>query len=111
MPRVVRLFPVFALPALLGAAEPALTTFTRDIQPILEENCYDCHGDGNSKGGVTLDGFKTEAELRDHKLWLRVLKNTRAHIMPPADEGYLEESDIEKLANWIKRDAFQLDPS
>ena len=95
----------------MGAAEPALTTFNREIKPILEENCYDCHADGKSKGGVTLDGFTNDAELRDHKLWLRVLKNTRAHIMPPADEGYLDESDIEKLANWIKRDAFQLDPA
>ena len=98
------------VPMAAFAAESALETFTRDIQPLLAEHCYDCHGDGSSKGGVVLDGFKTDAELRDHKLWLRVLKNTRSHIMPPADEGPLEPADLEKLATWIKRDAFQLDP-
>lgn len=111
MPRVAPTLLALAVPAWLGASEPALATFNREIQPLLENHCYECHGDGKSKGGVTLDGFKTEAELRDHKLWLRVLKNTRAHIMPPADVDSLEESDIEKLATWIKRDAFQLDPA
>jgi len=109
MPRVAPLLSALVVPALLGAAEPALTNFTREIQPILQEHCYDCHGDGKSKGGITLDGFKSEADLHDHKLWLRVLKNTRSHIMPPADEDGLEEADISKLATWIKRDAFQLD--
>src|SRR6478609_7532963 len=111
MPRVNPIFSLLAVPVLLGAAEPALTAFNRDIQPLLEDHCYECHGDGKSKGGITLDGFETEAQLRDHKLWLRVLKNTRSHIMPPADVDSLEESDIEKLATWIKRDAFQLDPA
>src|SRR6478735_9461665 len=111
MPRVAPIFFALAVPAWLGASEPVLATFNREIQPLLENHCYECHGDGKSKGGITLDNFKTEAELRDHKLWLRVLKNTRSHIMPPADVDSLEEADIEKLASWIKRDAFQLDPA
>src|SRR6478735_2780877 len=111
MPRVAPIFFALAVPAWLGASEPVLATFNREIQPLLENHCYECHGDGKSKGGITLDGFETEAQLRDHKLWLRVLKNTRSHIMPPADVDSLEESDIEKLATWIKRDAFQLDPA
>src|SRR6478735_2821142 len=111
MPRVAPIFFALAVPAWLGASEPVLATFNREIQPLLENHCYECHGDGKSKGGITLDGCETEAQLRDHKLWLRVLKNTRSHIMPPADVDSLEETDIEKLATWIKRDAFQLDPA
>src|SRR4051812_24148954 len=54
--------------ALLGS-EPQLDVFKNEIQPILEEYCYDCHGNGFKKGGVQLDGFETEAALHDHKLW------------------------------------------
>ncbi len=93
------------------AAEPFVETFERDIQPILDQYCYDCHGYGSDKGGVTLDGFKSAAELRDHKLWLRAMKNVRAGIMPPIDEAQPSSDEIEKLINWIKRDAFQLDPA
>src|SRR5206468_5111542 len=29
--------------------------FTRNIQPILAENCYPCHGPARSMGGIRLD--------------------------------------------------------
>lgn len=97
--------------AFVRAAEPFVERFERDIQPILDQYCYDCHGYGSDKGGVTLDGFKSAAELRDHKLWLRAMKNVRAGIMPPIDEAQPSADEVEKLINWIKRDAFQLDPA
>lgn len=90
--------------------DPALGKFSEEIQPILDQYCYDCHGYGSDKGGVVLDGFSNDATLRDHKLWLRVLKNVRAKIMPPSDEAQPEIEEVEKLISWIKRDAFELDP-
>jgi hypothetical protein len=107
-----RFIPAFLLPAAaVWSAEPAMESFKKDIQPVLEQYCYNCHGDGKEKGGVSLDSFKTDAQLKDHKLWMRVLKNTRTHIMPPVDEDPLPPAEIEKLANWIKRDAFGIDPA
>lgn len=91
------------------AAEDALVTFKREIQPVLNEYCYDCHGAGVAKGGVTLDEFSTTAELKDHKLWLRALNNVRSKIMPPADEPHLPPAEAEKLSSWIKRQIFELD--
>jgi Predicted membrane protein len=92
------------------ATDPALAKFQEQVQPILDQYCYDCHGYGSDKGGVVLDGFADDAALRDHKLWLRVLKNVRAKIMPPADEAQPEPEELEQLVHWIKRDAFGLDP-
>jgi hypothetical protein len=93
------------------AADPIVQSFERDVQPVLDQYCYDCHGYGSDKGGVVLDGFESAADLRDHKLWLRALKNVRAHIMPPADEEPLPPEAAETLVNWIKREAFALDPA
>ena len=87
-----------------------LDVFKKDIQPILDEYCYDCHGNGNKKGGVQLDGFETEAALHDHKLWMRALKNVRSGIMPPADEPGLPPELAQKVSEWIKRGPFSLDP-
>ncbi|MDQ5980869.1 MAG: hypothetical protein QG602_3847, partial [Verrucomicrobiota bacterium] len=92
-------------------AQPAMETFKNDIQPMLETYCYSCHGEGESEGGVTLDQFKDEASLKDHKLWLRVLKNTRSRIMPPVDEDYLSNAELAKFATFIKRDIFELNPA
>src|ERR1700712_4968083 len=81
-----RLLSVALLSAINVAAASDLEVFKKEIQPVLDEYCYDCHGNGNKKGGVQLDGFESEAALHDHKLWQRALKNVRTGIMPPADE-------------------------
>ncbi|MEO5960197.1 MAG: DUF1587 domain-containing protein, partial [Opitutaceae bacterium] len=93
-----------------GAADPSLETFRREIQPVLAKYCYDCHGNGIDKGGVTLDSFESAASLRDHELWSRALRNIRSGIMPPADEAKPTAAEAEKVMAWIKRDAFGLDP-
>ena len=95
--------------AIAGASD--LEVFTKDVQPILDEYCYDCHGNGNKKGGVQLDGFENDSALHDHKLWMRALKNVRSGIMPPADEPGLPPEQAQKIAEWIKRGAFSLDPA
>lgn len=97
-----------ALPVV--AAPSDLEVFQKEIQPVLDEYCYECHGNGNKKGGVQLDGFENEAALHDQKLWLRALKNVRSGIMPPADEPSLPPDLAQKVSEWIKRGPFALDP-
>ncbi len=98
------------LPVGVAAADSDLEIFKKDIQPVLDEYCYDCHGNGNKKGGVQLDGFTSESGLHDHQLWLRALKNVRSGIMPPADEPGLPPEQVKKITDWIKWGAFSLDP-
>ncbi|HMP84450.1 MAG TPA: hypothetical protein PKA41_17270, partial [Verrucomicrobiota bacterium] len=66
----------------VATAEPL--EFRRDVQPIIKEYCYDCHGDGMDRGGVDFDGFDPgSVSDSDRDLWWRVLKNVRAGMMPP----------------------------
>lgn len=97
------------------ACEPALadpaSEFEKDILPILEERCFDCHGDGAKKGSVSFDTFaSTEELLAKSDLWVHVLKNIRSGMMPPAKEPRLEAAELAKLQDWIKRGALKLDP-
>ena len=42
--------------------------FDKDVKPVLERYCYDCHGEGAKKGGLALDQHKNAAErLGDHE--------------------------------------------
>jgi len=101
------------LPSLAASAPVASSEqFRKTIQPILVEYCYDCHGDGMNKGQVAFDGFKSHDELLAKRdLWLAVLKNTRAGIMPPEKKARPSPEQLRLLENWIKRDAFAIDPS
>jgi hypothetical protein len=68
----------------VGMRASHASDYESKIKPILSKYCYDCHGDGMSKGNVTLDEFKSDADIiaaRDE--WFHVLKNVRAGIMPP----------------------------
>ncbi len=94
-----------------AASDPAAERFGEQVQPVLEEYCYGCHGNGIKKGGVDLDGVETdEARLHDRDLWLGVLKNVRAGIMPPADKPQPSDEERRLLEDWIKFGAFGIDP-
>jgi len=99
-------------PAALGGEKGAASRYRDEIEPIVAEHCYGCHGNGLKKGSVTLDAFATdEALFARPELWNNVLKNVRSGLMPPADKPRLAADEVAKLEAWIKRDAFDLDPA
>jgi len=62
--------------------DPAISEYQAVIAPILETHCYECHGDGFDKGKVAFDTLDTDEKILKPDLWLRVLNNTRAGLMP-----------------------------
>ncbi|MEO8062423.1 MAG: DUF1592 domain-containing protein [Pseudomonadota bacterium] len=88
----------------------AVAVYKKAINPILEDHCYECHGDGYNKGKVAFDELESNAEILDKDLWLRVLVNTRAGLMPAEQKPRLSAADQQKLERWIKSDVFHLDP-
>jgi len=99
--------------AVTRAAEPDYAVeYEKEILPILEDHCFQCHGEGEDKGKVSFDTFGSVAALMDQKeLWVHALKNIRGGIMPPAKKKRIPEEDFTKLENWIKRGALKLDPA
>jgi hypothetical protein len=94
-----------------AAENPAAAHFRKEVQPILVEYCYDCHGEGTSKGKVAFDEFKSDDELLGkHDLWSKVLKNLRAGLMPPEKKPRPSAEQVRRLENWIKQEAFGIDP-
>lgn len=95
----------------LGAENSTATHFNKDIKPILAQYCSDCHADGEKKGGVSFDEFKSDTELvTNHDLWSKVVKNTRARLMPPGNKARPTPEEQKRLETWIKYEAFGLDP-
>jgi hypothetical protein len=96
-------------PLTRGSETSAVSQFRKEIEPILVSYCYDCHGDGLARGNVAFDELKTDEALVDHELWLKVLKNVRANIMPPEKKARPNDNERERLEHWIKVSAFGLD--
>lgn len=112
---VAATYHVVALSLAFISSSPAATPtaaieFRKDIQPILAERCYDCHGDGANKGNVAFDELKSDEALLDNDLWIKVLRNVRSGLMPPDKKPKLTAAEREKLDLWIKYSAFGIDP-
>ncbi|MES1263048.1 MAG: DUF1587 domain-containing protein, partial [Peristeroidobacter soli] len=102
-----------ALPAAHAAnpADSTLSEYRNVISPILEKHCYECHGDGYDKGKVAFDALETDDQILQTDLWLRVLNNTRAGLMPAEKKPHLSPAEQAKLEHWIKYAVFRIDPA
>ena len=105
-------FSLIAAIAVGGAAwgdVPKRPTFTKDVAPILYENCVTCHRAGQS-GPMSLITYE------EARPWAKAIhKNVSERIMPPwhADEGIghfsndrsLSDDEVETIVRWAKNNA------
>lgn len=97
-------------------------TFTKDVLPILQENCQICHrpGGANSGGMIAPMAFTTYTETRP---WAKsIAKAVSTKQMPPWDaspehkgvfigERTLDQSDIDTVVNWVRSGAPRGNPA
>ncbi len=99
-----------ALAAAMGVARADEKAYAV-VEPILVNHCYDCHGDGASKGDFAMDDYASlEAHLQDFDVWFEIWKNVRSNLMPPADKPQLKSEEKEKILSFIETTVFKIDP-
>lgn len=95
----------------------AEVNFSRDILPLLSNNCYQCHGpdEANREAGLRLDRHQTvlsklesghaavvPGKLDQSELFRRITSSDPNLRMPPADsEKKLTAKQIELIRQWI----------
>lgn len=108
--------------AVFGAiSEPRLVAeeidFQRDIAPILEDNCWYCHGPDEQESGLRLDfrprmlrggdsGQPAVVPGKPEKSYIvEVINHVDPDMAMPPDEEKLSPRDIELLTRWIQQGA------
>src|SRR5262245_10183966 len=88
------------------ASEPeARDAFQRQVLPVLERYCVDCHMKEGAEPGVVLDRFSNQAAaVQDGRIWLRVRDMLQGRIMPPADMPQPSLGELERVLGWIEDD-------
>lgn len=92
------------------AQQPATVDFVRDVQPILREHCYECHGPKQQKNGFRLDrrrdalrgGSQTvigPGNAEGSKLYQRLIGGQFGRQMPP--DGPIASSQVATIKAWI----------
>jgi hypothetical protein len=86
--------------------------YRQDILPILENYCYDCHGDGLKKGELALDHFDdVPSMIAKRDIWKRIRDHIDFRLMPPPKEVAPKPDERKKLLNWIDDAIFPVDPN
>lgn len=102
----------FGILSILLVGTAAATEFEKDIQPLLQKYCSDCHMDGSKKGELSLDEYPSlEMHLQDHKLWSAVWEMLRAEMMPPFKKPQPSPEERQRIITWIEHDVFKVDPA
>ncbi|MBK5296903.1 MAG: PSD1 domain-containing protein, partial [Vicinamibacteria bacterium] len=94
----------------------ASVDFSRDIRPILEANCFECHGTKKSRGRLRLDfkvaafkggntGPALVAHNSDESLMVRRVLGLDGEDRMPLDEDPLPDAQIALLRIWIDQGA------
>ena len=98
------------------SAIAAPVDFVREVRPIFEKHCYECHSEKKQKSGLRLD-IKSEAfkggdnhapdiiagKAKDSPLIHFLTTDDEDELMPP--KGKLSSSEIETLTAWINEGA------
>ncbi len=76
--------------------------YTKDIVPLLEKFCVDCHSDDEAEADLNFDTFRTIDDLRsDTKAWIKVDKMLSSRQMPPKKSDQLSDSEQDTLSGWV----------
>ena len=116
--KLPRKFP-FGATLMLSTSWPCLAApvdFTRDVQPLLNKHCVECHGGVKQKGRLmltnrtrALQGGKSGKPLlvagrpEESELYRRLTHHDPDERMPP--EASLTKEEISLVRNWISQGA------
>lgn len=100
----------------LVAAEPvhplAQVDFNKDITPIFQKYCVDCHSNDFHEGDFSFERYSTGESIKDDReIWRKVLHLTQLGAMPPADSDQPTEEERKKITDWVDYQLFYVDCS
>ncbi len=102
------------LTATAHAAEPQPVSFHFDVNPLLSDRCYTCHGPDQESLEADLrldraDGIAsvvTAGNPEESELYRRITSSDPDERMPPAESGLsLTPAEIDVLRRWIEQGA------
>jgi hypothetical protein len=86
------------------SADEASLAFDKELLPVLQDRCMDCHDAEMKKGDVDFDLLLEQGSLRhDIRLWGKVREQLRAGTMPPKPKPPLDPAQRDTMLRWIQR--------
>lgn len=90
-----------------NTCDTANIKYTTNVTPILQANCYSCHGNGNTdgSGGIGLDTYAGLKKYADNGFLQGNITHAPGYIGMPYGRPKLDDCSINKIIDWINRGA------
>ncbi len=85
------------------ACDTVNMTYTANVQPILQANCYSCHGNGGASGGINLDTYENVKIVAANGELIGTITHAAGHSPMPKGGSKLSDCDINIIKDWINR--------
>jgi hypothetical protein len=77
--------------------------YAKDVKPLLEKYCADCHNPDKRKGDLDLSEIVADPDFaKHHEVWEKVLDLAENREMPPEKKPQPSEEARQHLLQWIE---------
>lgn len=80
-------------------------SYSLNVLPIIQANCYSCHGNGTITAGINLDGYLRLKRQVDNNNLVNVINHNAGYPQMPFGKAKLAQCDINKIMAWVNRGA------
>jgi len=94
-------------------AEAVKVTFEDDVKPIFRQHCFNCHNQGENKGGLAVDSYTAllegggsgevvydDGDVEGSRLW-QLINHDDTPIMPP-NQDKIPAEQLEVVRAWLE---------
>ena len=81
--------------------------YSTDVVPILQANCYECHGNSSNSGsgGIILEGYSRLQTWATNGYLLGTITHAPGYVAMPYLRPQLPDCEIAKIRAWINQGA------
>ncbi len=86
-----------------STCDTAGMSYSNNVVPILQSNCYSCHGTGSSSGsgGIILDNYVSLKKWADNGKLAGNIRHDPGYVGMPYGQAKMDACTINKIVDWV----------
>ncbi len=88
-----------------NTCDTANVTYSLIVEPIIAQNCYECHNAVEPSSGIPLEGYDNLKTQVDDERLIGAIRHESGFSAMPQDAPALSECNILKIEKWVAEGA------
>ena len=80
---------------------PATVSYSSDVIPVLQNNCYSCHSASSNVSGILLDNYNSLRYYAENGYLYGTISHAGGYRPMPDDGGKISDCNIALIKKWI----------